>query len=182
MKILLILLTILFISACSYISFGKKEKPIIHSGHFLDVKLSKEANEEILKTMENKNYSLVNLTLDDLLIAQKKDIQLEKFPKLIFLNSSIIDLEQDNLYQGKNIMSYYVLNGTCFIGLSDNKLSSELRSQHYLINDYVLAILNIKKESQKENPLHFVLIHRPGKEFENINDRLPEDFKALLTN
>lgn len=182
MKILLITWTLFLISGCSYISFGKQEKPIIHTGHFLEHQFSKDRNEEILKTLENKNYSLINLTLDDLLIAQSQGIKFENFPKLIFLNSSIIDLEQDNLFQGANILPYYILNGICFIGLSDSTVNSKLRSERFIINDYVLSILKIKKETQNDNPNSFVLIHKPGKEFNTIPDRLPSELRALLTN
>jgi hypothetical protein len=148
----------------------------------LDAKLSKDANEEILTTLENKNYSLINLTLNDLLIAQSQGINLEKFGKLIFLNSSIFDLEKDGLVAGSNIVPYYVLNGICFIGLSDSTLDSKIPSGHFIINDYVLSLLKIKQQSEKENPSSFVVIHKLGKEFESISERLPAEFRALLTN
>jgi hypothetical protein len=180
MKILITIFIIIFIGACSYIPFGKKEKPIIHSGHFLNSKNTKEKNEEILRTMENKNYSLVNLTLEDLLISKSQNINFESFPRLIFINSSIVDLEKDNLFQGSNIVSFYVLNDTCFIGLSDN--TSDMPSEHFLLNDYVLSILKAKHEAQKQNPTKYVIIHKLGSDFEKVADRLPADFRALLTN
>jgi hypothetical protein len=162
--------------------FQNKGKPIIHSGHFLRAKLSKADNEELLRTLEKKNYSLVNLTLDDLIIAHSQDIKLESFQKLIFLNSSITDLDKDGLFSGDNIVPYYILNGTCFIGLSDQNLTTQLPTEHFLINDYALSILKAKQDAQKENPTSFVIIHKLGKDFESISERLPADFRALLTN
>lgn len=181
MKILF-LLCLFSISSCSSWSFRTKEKPIIHSGHFLNAQDSKEKNEELLRTMENKNYSLINLTLDDLLIAESKGINFENFPKLIFLNSSIIDLEKDALFSASNIVPYYVLNGVCFIGLSDTTVNTTLPSSHYIVTDYVLSILKIKNEIQKENPSSFVIIHKLGKEFDSIPERLPLELRELLTN
>lgn len=183
MKIFFRFVVLLFIASCSHLPFGQKEKPIIHSGHFLNAQISKERNEELLRTMEKKNYSLVNLTLDDLLIARSKGIELDKFQKLVFLNSSIVDLEKDALLSGSNIVPYYILNGVCFIGLSDSNFDPKLHSEHFLINDYVLSILKVKHETKNENPKSFVIIHKLGrKEFNLITERLPEDFRALLTN
>lgn len=182
MKNFFSLIFLFILASCSSMSFKNTNKPIVHSGHFLDAKLTKARNEEILKTLEKKNYGLVNLTLDDLLIAHAQEIKFENFPKLIFLNSSIIDLEKDSLFAGPNVVPYYVLNGTCFIGLTDSNVNSNLPSEHYLINDYVLSILKIKNESQKENPTSFVIIHKLGKDFDAILERLPTEFRALLTN
>jgi hypothetical protein len=120
--------------------------------------------------------------LDDLLIARAKGIHFEQFPRLIFLNSSIIDLDKDSLFSGPNVVPYYILNGTCFIGLSDNIFDKKLSSEHFLIDDYVLSILKIKHEAQKEKPTAFVIIHQLGKDFDGVLQRLPEDFRSLLTN
>jgi hypothetical protein len=182
MKILLTISFLIFLSACAKMPFSKNEKPIIHSGHFLKSNLSKSANMEVLETMENKNYVLVNLTLDDLLIAKAQGINFRQYPKLIFLNSSIIDLDKDNLYNETNVISYYILNGVCFIGLSDLNFDRKIISDHFMIDDYVLSILKIKNSLKKENPASYVIIHNLGKDYENLLNRLPEDFKALLTN
>lgn len=182
MKIFITILFLIILTSCGHLPFGPKEKPIIHSGHFLFSKLSRVQNEEILSTMENKNYSLVNLTLDDLLIAKSQGIELEKFQRLLFLNSTIIDLEKDSLYSGTNVVPYFILNDICFIGLSDNNYDIKLFSDHFLMDDYVLALLKIKNSLKNEQPNSYVIIHKLGKDFDTILKRLPEDFRALLTN
>jgi hypothetical protein len=181
MKIILSLIFIFLLTGCSHFGSFGTDKPIIHSGHFLNSKLSKEKNEELLTTLENKNYSLVNLTLDDVIIAHIQNIKFENYPRLLFLNSSIIDLDKDSLLTGPNIVPYFVLNGVCFIGLSDNLVDTNLPAEHFLLNDYVLSILKVKNDSQKENPKSYVVIHKLGKEFETILQRLPTEFRALLT-
>ena len=184
MKNIVIIFVLLILESCGHINlpFVTKDKPIVHSGHFLFSNLSKVKNEEALRTMENKNYSLVNLTLDDLLIARSQGINFENFPKLIFLNSNILDLQKDSLFSGTNIMSYYILNGVCFVGMSDNYYNVKLYSDNFLMEDPVLALLKIKNATKKDNPSSFVILHKPDKQFDEMLKRLPEDFSALLTN
>lgn len=180
MKLILIFISQVVLIACTHL-FSNNHKPIIHSGHFLNSNLSQEKNEEVLRVMEAKNYGLINLTLDDLTIATNQNIHFENFPRLIFLNSSITDLETDELYSGPNVVPYYVLNGVCFLGLSDNINNSKLPSEHYIINDYVVSILKVKQQSQKANPSSYVVIHKLGNVFKEISKRLPEEFRDLLT-
>lgn len=166
-------------------------------GHIFDANKSKKENEESLKALDKSDYDLVNLTIEDLLIAEIQSINLDVH-KIKFLNSSIIDIKKDNLYRSKKVVPYLLYKDTVFVGLSDNKtndilLQNEL-SNSFIVNDYVLSILqarklalnelkNINKTIDKKNHRtikSFVIIHDLGPEMKEILERLPPHF--LLTN
>lgn len=151
----------------------------IHTGHILNPSNKKEKNEQILKALSERGINLVNLTLEDLAVANEQNLNLENYPQ-VFLNSSIVDLGTDDLAQGKNIHPYYVQDGVAFVGLSDRKYEKNLHTESYLISDYVLAILRAKKLSQKQehSPAikSFIIIHDIGKEIDEVMTRLPPNF------
>lgn len=152
---------------------------IVHTGHILKPNLTKEQNEKTLSSLKNYGINLVNLTLEDFAIAEAQGIDFENYDQT-FLNSSVIDITQDNLALGKNIESYDVHNGIAFIGLSDSKLDKKLPKEKYIISDYVLSILKVKKSALKTaTPTtinSFILIHNLGSEINEVMERLPPSF------
>ncbi len=152
---------------------------IIHTGHILKPNLSKAQNEKNLETLSSLGIDLVNLTLEDFVIAEAQGIDFEKYNQT-FLNSSVIDLNLDALATGKNIVSYDIHKGVAFIGLSDKKLDKKLSQEKYIISDYVLSILKVKKTALKTaTPTtinSFVLIHTLGSEIKSVMERLPPSF------
>ena len=152
---------------------------IIHTGHILNPKLSKAENEANLKKLKGLEINLVNLTLEDFVVAESQGISFDNYDQA-FLNSSIIDLNLDALATAKSITPYYVHGSMGFIGLSDNKIDSKLPNEKFIINDYVLSILKIKKialKSTSHAPINsFILIHTLGNEINNIMERLPPSF------
>lgn len=152
---------------------------IIHIGHILKPDFSKEQNEKTLASLKDYGINLINLTLEDFAIAEAQGINFEDYEQT-FLNSSVIDLTQDNLALGKNIVSYNVHEGIAFIGLSDDRLNKKLPNEKFIISDYVLSILKVKKTALKTaTPTtinSFVLIHNLGAGINEVMERLPPSF------
>lgn len=158
---------------------------IIHTGHVLKSTLSKTENENNLELLGQSGINLVNLTLEDFVIAESQGIKFEKY-NLAFLNSSVVDLTIDALATGKNIFAYDVHAPIAFIGLSDNKIDKKLSQERYIINDYVLSILKVKKNAVKmAAPAvinSFIIIHTLGNEMNEVMSRLPPSFINSLAN
>lgn len=162
---------------------------IIHTGHILKPSLSKEENEKTLQSLSTFGINLVNLTLEDFIIAESQGINFADYNQT-FLNSSVIDLNIDALASAKNINSYDVHEGMAFIGLSDNKVdkkfSKDKFKEKFIISDYVLSVLKVKRIALKsDNPTaiqSFIIIHTLGKEINEVMERLPPSFINSLTN
>jgi hypothetical protein len=152
---------------------------IIHTGHFLKPNLSKAENEKTLESLRDLGIDIVNLTLEDFAVAQVQEINFEKYNQ-IFLNSTVLDLNSDEIALAKNIIPYVMHNDVAFIGLSDNKLDKKLPKDRYIINDYVASILKVKKNALKAvKPKiirSFVIIHKLGNEINDVMERLPPSF------
>lgn len=156
---------------------------IVHTGHILKPALSKAENEKTLESLSTLGINLVNLTLEDFVVAEAQGINFENYNQA-FLNSSVIDLNLDALATAKNITSHEVHDGLAFIGLSDSKLdkklSQEKSKEKYIINDYVLSILKVKKaalKSEAPESIHsFIIIHTLGAEINEVMARLPPSF------
>lgn len=157
---------------------------LIHTGHLLLANATKKENEQILESLTNKSIDLVNLSLEDFIIANQQGIFFEKYPQQ-FLNSSVIDLNEDNIVSKKNIVPYYIHKGVALIGLSDKQFNKNLKHEKFLVSDYVLAVLRAKKLALKdpkgqedpEEPLQsFILIHQIGPDINEVLERLPPNF------
>ncbi|MDD4973250.1 MAG: hypothetical protein PHY93_02815 [Bacteriovorax sp.] len=156
---------------------------IIHTGHILKPDLSKAENEKSLEALSSLGINLVNLTLEDFVIAESQEINFENYNQA-FLNSSVIDLNRDDLATAKNIHSYEEHGGMAFIGLSDSKIDKKLlqekSKEKYIINDYVLSILKVKKVALKNatpTAIHsFIIVHTLGNEINEVMARLPPTF------
>lgn len=153
---------------------------IIHTGHVLKADMNKEANEKQLLELAQMGHDLVNLTLEDFTIADTQGINFENFPTISFLNSSVIDLTADSLAGAKNILPSTVHGGVAFIGLSDSQLDKKLPKEKFIISDYVLSILKVKKEALKSAPAEalnsFIIVHTLGGEINDVMLRLPPSF------
>lgn len=159
------------------------EKSIkIHQGHFLSSKNTKAQNENVLSLLEANNFHIINLTLEDIAIAEKQEIKFENYKKLIFLNSSISDLSKDDLYSRENVLPYYVFTNVVFIGLSDKVADKSIDTNRFLINDYVFSVLKVRKATREQNFKSYILIHNLGKGINDIMDRLPPTFINSLAN
>ena len=162
---------------------------IVHTGHILKPTLTKDENEKTLASLSSLGINLVNLTLEDFIVAESQEINFENYNQA-FLNSSVVDLNLDALAVAKNISSYDVHDGMAFIGLSDNKVDKSLAmlksKEHYIISDYVLSILKVKKAALKSvTPTaiqSFIIIHTLGNEINGVMERLPPSFINSLTN
>lgn len=154
-----------------------KEALLVHRGHFLIKTNTKEANEAILHQLEDNNFHLINLSLDDLAIAIEQSIQFNQFKKLIFLNSTISEVSKDQLYNEENVVPYYIYNDIVFIGLTDKNISKDVNTDNWLVNDYVFSILKIKKITKEKNIKSYMLIHNLSiNEMTEIMERLPPTF------
>ena len=166
------------------IKYSTKELFIIHTGHLLNATLKKEENESRLKSLEGKGIDLVNLTLEDFIVADHQGIHFEDYSQM-FINSTVIDLNTDELATAKNILPYDVHEGMAFIGLSDNRLDKNLTKEKYIINDYVLSILKIKKIALKATAIKpitsFIIIQTLGSEIDEVMERLPPSFINSMT-
>lgn len=158
---------------------------IIHTGHILQAGATKADNEKILASLADKGMDAVNLTIEDFIIADKQQIMLENFPQL-FLNSSVVDLNEDNIIAKKNIRPYLIQGNMALIGISDKNIDGRLSVEKFLVSDYVLAILRAKKAALKESQEassskdnivdSFIIIHTIGDEINAVMDRLPPNF------
>lgn len=158
---------------------------LVHTGHILKPNLSKADNEKKLQALVEMGYNLVNLTLEDFAVADLQGIDFEKF-NLSFINSSVVDLNRDNLASAKNISPSLIHGELAFIGLSDDKIDKKLSIEKFIISDYVLSILKVKKDIlKKETPesiKSFVIIHTLGGEMSDVMLRLPPSFVNSLAN
>lgn len=156
---------------------------IIHTGHILKPTVSKADNEKLLETLSSSGINLVNLTLEDFVVAESQGINFENYNQA-FLNSSVINLNLDSLASAKNITPYEMHGGMTFIGLSDGNLDKQLAEEsskeRYIINDYVLSILKVKKTALKNTTPptinSFIIIHTLGNEINEVMARLPPNF------
>lgn len=154
----------------------------IHLGHFLKAHLTKDQNTSILKNLEDKNFHLINLSLEDIAIAEAQGIKFSAFKKLIFLNSSVTDLNKDDLYTDVNIVPYYNYEDAILIGLSDFEIDKKVLSSRFIFNDYVYSILRIKKLTKAKNYKSYIIIHHIGDKINEVMDRLPPTFINSLAN
>ncbi len=154
----------------------------IHLGHFLKAHLNKDQNLEILKNLEDKNFHLINLSLEDIAIAESQSIKFSNFKKLVFLNSSVTDLNKDDLYIDTNIVPYYAFEDAVLIGLSDFEIDKKVQSSRFIFNDYVYSILRIKKLTKTKNYKSYIIIHHIGDKINEVMDRLPPTFINSLAN
>lgn len=161
---------------------------IVHRGHLLKASATKEENEAVLKSLEGKGIDVVNLSMEDFIISDQQQISLENYSQF-FLNSSVVNLNEDNVVAKPNISSFVIYEGVAFIGLSDQVVDTNLVTEKFLISDYVLAILRAKKAALKHNSLRkstqpkiqsFVIVHSRGSEINEIIERLPPNFLNSL--
>ena len=157
---------------------------IIHTGHILKIGQTKEQNMAALDALTGKGIDVVNLSIEDFIVADQQGILLEKYPQR-FLNSSVVDLNEDSIVSKPNITPYIIHDGVALIGISDNDLDKLLTMDKFLVSDYVLAILKARKLAIKDaaaNPYPerslnaFVIIHTIGPEINNVMERLPPNF------
>jgi hypothetical protein len=162
---------------------------IVHTGHILKADATKTQNEATLESLIGKGVDVVNLTLEDFIIADSQGIFFEKYPQR-FLNSSVVDLNEDNFIKKTNITPYIIHEGVALIGLSDKKIDKNLSIEKFLVSDYVLAVLRAKKAALKDassdpnqtTPLRsFVIVHTIGSDINDVMERLPPNFINSLT-
>lgn len=163
---------------------------VVHTGHILNPNATKDQNEATLASLTGKGIDVVNLMIEDFLIANSQGISFEHYPQQ-FLNSSVVDLNEDNFIKKPNISPYVIHEGVALIGLSDKKLDKKLSMDKFLVSDYVLAVLRARKAALKDssldknpaNPLRaFVIIHTIGSEINDVMERLPPNFINSLAN
>ncbi len=162
---------------------------IVHTGHLLKPNLSKIQNEDILESLKDKGINAVNLTIEDFVIADSQKISFEKYPQH-FINSSVVDLNEDNIITKTSITPYLVHQGVAIIGLSDRNIDKSLNGERFLVSDYVLAILRARKAALQESSLNpnsefplqsFVLVHTIApEEIHEVLERLPPSFSNSL--
>jgi hypothetical protein len=159
-----------------------KDVFVVHTGHLFKANATKQQNEEILEAFTGKGIDVVSLSIEDFIIADQQEISFEKFPQF-FLNSTVVDLNEDSIIKRKNIAPYIIHNGVAIIGLSDKNIDKLLTMDKFLVSDYVLAILKAKKAALKDpsvdvqNPLNsFVIVHTIGSEINEVMERLPPNF------
>ena len=157
---------------------------IIHTGHLLKANASKAQNEAILESLNGKGIDAVNLSIEDFIIADQQEISFEKYPQK-FINSSVVNLNEDNIIAKSNITPYVIHDGVAMIGLSDKNIDKLLSMDKFLVSDYVLAVLRARKAAFKdtsaaadpEKPLHsFVIVHTMGSDINEVMERLPPNF------
>ncbi|RPJ71181.1 MAG: hypothetical protein EHM20_14840 [Alphaproteobacteria bacterium] len=159
---------------------------IIHTGHVLKANLSKIENENTLMALAAEGYNLINLSLEDFAVANAQGIDFENFENLSFINSSVIDLNRDDLATAKNITPFFSHEEVTFIGLSDTKLDKKLTHEKFILSDYVLSVLKAKKQALNTaapNSFNsFIIVHTLGSEINDVMVRLPPSFINSLAN
>ncbi len=154
---------------------------IVHTGHLLNPTATKEENEKTLNSLKDLGINAFNLTLEDFVIANAQNISFENYP-LQFINSSVVNLNEDSIISKPNISPFIVNEGVAIIGLSDNKLQENLEMEQFLVSDYVLAVLKARKSASKLKNIHsFIIIHTIGSEINDVLERLPPNFLNSLT-
>lgn len=159
---------------------------IVHTGHLLNPAFTKEQNEDVLLSLSDKGINLVNLTIEDFIIAANQDIKFERYPQM-FLNSSVMDLNEDSFIEKKNIVPFFLYNNVVFVGLSDKKVDPLLSVDKFLVSDYVMAVLRARKiavgpKGAASTPRSFVIVHTIGPEINEVMERLPTNFINSLAN
>lgn len=163
---------------------------IVHTGHLLKANASKAQNEAVLDSLTGKGIDVVNLSIEDFIVADQQEISFEKYPQK-FLNSSVVNLNEDNIISKSNITPFVIHDGVALIGLSDKNIDKLLSMDKFLVSDYVLAVLRARKAALKnsnavsgsERPLHsFVIVHTMGSEINEVMERLPPSFINSLAN
>ncbi len=160
---------------------------IVHTGHLLKANASKAQNMAVLDSLTGKGIDVVNLSIEDFIIADQQEISFEKYPQK-FLNSSVVDLNEDNIIAKSNISPYVIHNGVALIGLSDKNIDKLLSMDKFLVSDYVLAILRARKAAAKDykpegsdKPLSsYVIVHTMGPDIDEVMERLPPNFMNSL--
>ena len=175
-------------SRTQIIAKSSPEVFIIHTGHILKANQTKEQNEAALSDLTGKGIDIINLSIEDFIIADQQGILFENYPQR-FLNSSVVDLNEDNIITKANVTSYIIHNGVVLIGISDQNVDKTLSLNKFLVSDYVLAILRARKLALKDptttldRPLNsFVIIHTIGSDINDVMDRLPPNFINSLAN
>lgn len=157
---------------------------IVHTGHILSASATKAQNMSTLESLTGKGIDVVNLTIEDFIIADSQEISFDKYPQQ-FLNSSVVDLNEDNFIKKTNINPYIIHEGVALIGLSDKKIDKKLSMEKFLVSDYVLAVLRARKSALKDasvdanpaTPLRsFVIVHTIGSDINDVMERLPPNF------
>lgn len=159
---------------------------IVHTGHLLNPLFTKEQNEETLTSLKDKGIDLVNLTLEDFIVANNQGINLENYPQK-FLNSSVMDLQVDNFITLKNVSPFFAHGNVVFVGISDKVVDPSLTLDKFMVSDYVLSVLRARKMALGgKNPIFspkaFVIVHNIGSEINEVMDRLPSNFINSLAN
>jgi hypothetical protein len=161
---------------------------IVHTGHLLNSTFTKEQNEEVLKSLGDKGIDLINLTLEDFIIASNQGIEFENYPQK-FLNSSVIDLNEDSYVTRPNITPFIIYHEVVFLGLSDKTLDPTLSADKFLVGDYALSVLRARKAAigphnpkSVVKPRSFVIVHTLGPEISELMERLPPNFINSLAN
>ncbi len=155
---------------------------VVHSGHFLKATAPKEENIKILNDLVNAKIDYVNLAIEDFIIADQKGIDFTSF-SIKFINSSVVNLNEDNIIESENIKPFYIHNDVAIMGLSDKNIDKLLSLDKFIVSDHVLALLRARKIANKLTtpPTDIVIVHTmPPEEMNEILDRLPPNFISSL--
>lgn len=165
----------------------------VYQGPILDAKKTKEENLKSLALIKLNQYDLVNLNLEDLLVAKTQDINLDT-TGLNFINTSIEDIKLDKTYRSKKVAPFALYKDVIILGLSGPKLSPDFINadviNEYHVGDYALSILKTRKEislltapnPKKKNKKEqlkiqsFIIIHDLGSDINDVTSRLPPYF------
>jgi hypothetical protein len=151
---------------------------VIHTGHFLKATASKDENVKILNQIIEAKIDYVNLAIEDFIIADQLGIDLEAY-NIKFLNSSVVNLNEDNIIEKTNIKPFYFHDDVTIMGLSDKNIDKLLSLDKYIVSDHVLALIRARKLASKQqtSPSNIVIIHTmlPA-EINEVMDRLPPNF------
>ncbi len=151
---------------------------VVHTGHFLKGNASKEENINILNQLVESKIDYVNLAIEDFIIADQHGIDFEAF-NLKFLNSSVVNLNEDNIIEKTNIKPFYIHDEIAIMGLSDKNIDKLLSLDKYIVSDHVLALIRARKLAGKlpSSPNNIVIIHTMlPNEINEVMDRLPPNF------
>ena len=161
----------------SFIEKYGKDVIVIHTGHLLKALAKKEDNLAVLQSLKDKKIDFINLSIEDFIIADQQEINLEEFPQQ-FLNSSVVNLNEDNIIEKANIKPFAIIDGVALIGLSDRNIDKLLSLDKFIVSDYVLALLRARKLAVKTTPPPhtYVIVHTLGAEINEVMERLPPNF------
>lgn len=151
---------------------------VVHTGHFLKANVGKEENIKILNQLIDSKIDYVNLAIEDFIIADQTGIDLEAY-NLKFINSSVVNLNEDNIIEKTNIKPFYIHDEVAIMGLSDKNIDKLLSLDKYIVSDHVLALIRARKlaTKQQSTPSNIVIIHTMlPEEMNEVMDRLPPNF------